>query len=256
MTDGALPSLLGTAGIFWLCASSTHLSTEGQLIYPLLPHWEEKEVYDFHLTAEKIEAQRSSVICPRSKSWDLNPSHLRNLTPPSITLLHISPEGSSHSGGVQRLCFPLINPDVATPTSFGILLPLTKSQVWSDLFPLCSLPLAASVFGSLCYLCGSPAFCVCVWCGGWLWGGGRREAAEWLTSRETGVTRGEELAQGPGSGSRPPRYPQSRDTRLKTLKVCYPKELNDIRMRHIYAPQSNIEIIIAVTTSGNNNRHN
>ena len=106
MTDGALPSLLGTAGIFWLCASSTHLSTEGQLIYPLLPHWEEKEVYDFHLTAEKIEAQRSSVICPRSKSWDLNPSHLRNLTPPSITLLHISPEGSSHSGGVQRLCFP------------------------------------------------------------------------------------------------------------------------------------------------------
>ena len=252
MTDGALLSLIGTAGIFWLFVHYLRICL-------LRVSWEEKEVYDFHLTAEKIEAQRSSVICPMSKSWDLNPSHLRNLTPPSITLLHISPEGPA-TLGVQRLCLPLINPDVATPTSFGILLPLTKSEVWSDLFPLCSLPLAVSVFGSLCYLCGIPAFCVCacvcVWYGGWLWGGGRREAAEWLTSRETGVTRGEELAQGPGSGSMPPRYPQSRDTRLKTLKVCYPKELNDIRMRHIYAPQSNIEIIIAVTTSGNSNRHN
>ena len=76
------------------------------------------------------------------------------------------------------------------------------------------------------------------------------------SSRETGVTRGKELAQGPASGSMPPRYPQSRDTRLRTLKVCYSKELNDVRMRHTYASQNNIMIIIAITTNGNSNRHN
>lgn len=241
-----------------ICALSTHLSTEGQLIYSLRPHWEEKEVYDFYLTAEKIEAQRSSVICLRSKSWDLNPSHLRNLTPPSITLLHISPEGPA-TLGVQRLCFPVITLMLPLlPVYWNSPSPYQKSGLVRFISPL--LPASCcKCFWFIMLFVWHPRIlcvCVCVWCGGWLWGGRRREAAEWLTTKETGVTRGKELARGPGSGSMPPRYPQSRDTRLKTLMVCHPKELNDIRMRHIYAPQNNIKITIAVTTNGNNNRHN
>ena len=59
--------------------------------------------------------------------------------------------------------FSLDQPWCRHPHQFiGILLPLTKSQILSDSFPLCSLPLAVRVFGSLRYLCGIPMLCVCV----------------------------------------------------------------------------------------------
>lgn len=91
LTDCAIMSLMVIlTGIFWLFALlysfiywlSTHL-------FLMSPPWS-GEAYDFHFTAEETEAQISSVIRPRSRSWDLNP---RNLARPSITLQHASPDG-------------------------------------------------------------------------------------------------------------------------------------------------------------------
>lgn len=180
LTDCAIMSLMVIlTGIFWLFALlysfiywlSTHL-------FLMSPPWS-GEAYDFHFTAEETEAQISSVIRPRSRSWDSNP---RNLAWPSITLQHASPDGVFGGGYV----FPLICSDTAKCCSWEFSFLSSKASFSLDFLPLGSSPLSVRVFVVTLLVLHSPhRVCVhvyvclrgvCVCCGRWLWAGGGGEA--------------------------------------------------------------------------------